>query len=122
MKIFIAHASSYDFVRELYDPIKHSPLVKKYTFIYPMEEGNFQTTRDVIESVDCILAEVSFPSTGQGIELGWANIYEIPIICIYKKGNKYSSSLPKLTKTFITYRDKKDIINKISSALKKTTQ
>ena len=63
--------------------------------------------------MDIIIAEVSYPSTGQGIELGWADVFKIPIICIYKEGYKYSGSINKLTEKFIVYKNSQDLIKKL---------
>jgi len=37
---------------------------------------------------DLMIAEVSESATGLGIELGWADNYEVPIICVYRNGSK----------------------------------
>ena len=65
---------------------------------------------------DCnlILAEVSYPSTGQGIELGWANAYAVPILCFHKKGIKPSGSLSVISDTLIDYEDSQDMIQKLT--------
>ena len=63
---------------------------------------------------DLFLAEASFPSTGLGIELGWANDLRIPIACIYQTGHKPSSSLKLICDDFIEYNDATDLINKLT--------
>jgi len=70
--------------------------------------------------MDIIIAEVSYASTGQGIELGWAYIFNVPIICVYKEGCQYSRSLNKLTDKFIVYKNSNDLINKLNRLLKTT--
>lgn len=119
MKIFVPHSSNFNFKEELYLPIRNSELNKKHKFILPQEKGKEQITKDVIKSCDLVLAEVSYPSTGQGIELGWATMFNIPIICIYKKGSKYSSSLNFITDRFISYKDSQDLICQLSKVLNK---
>lgn len=47
----------------------------------------YKTNAGYIKSSTCIIAEVSFPSTGVGIELQIAEQYRIPIIVVYKKQN-----------------------------------
>ncbi|RYF28728.1 MAG: hypothetical protein EOO17_04300 [Chloroflexi bacterium] len=64
-----------------------------------------------------IIAEVSLPSTGQGVELGWADMYKIPIICIYKSGSKPSSALRFVSSKSIEYSDEKDMIEKLRSEI-----
>jgi len=65
---------------------------------------------------------VSFPSLGEGVELGWADSFNIPIICIYRKGNKPSGSLKTLTKTIIPYSSATDMISKLENFLSAATK
>ena len=74
-------------------------------------------TQDLIKNADAMIAEVSLPSTGQGIEIGWASIFKVPIICIHEKGSRYSPALMYVTETFIEYESAEDMIIKLSSAL-----
>ena len=117
MKIYIAHSREFDFIDELYKPIRASKLNAEYTFILPHEEKTDKNNKVELEESHLIIAEVSFPSTGLGIELGWASIKNIPIICISREGCKISSSLNYVTKDFVTYFDPTDMIAKISSFL-----
>lgn len=96
-----------------------SDLNNQFNFFLPHEDGKSVDTKEIIQNSDLILAEVSFPSTGQGIELGWANIFKIPILCVSKENTKISGSLKYLTQDFITYSDSKDLINKIRIFLNK---
>ncbi len=57
----------------------------------------------IIEKYDLVIAEVSLPATGLGIELGWADYSNTPILCIYEKGSKFSSFLKFITNNFIEY-------------------
>lgn len=117
MKIFVAHSSNFDFKNELYIPLRSSNLNNLHEIRLPQEKGYEEITKDIIKNSDVVVAEVSYPSTGQGIELGWANIFEVPIICIHKEGSKISSSLSKITDKFIVYKDKEDMISKLTSEL-----
>jgi nucleoside 2-deoxyribosyltransferase len=114
MKIFMAHSSDFDFKNELYVPLRESELNKKHIIFLPQENGKKIITKEIIKDMDIIIAEVSYPSTGQGIELGWGDIFNIPIICIYKEDKKYSSSINKLTDKFIVYKNSEDLIEKLS--------
>lgn len=118
MRIYISHSSSYDYINEVYNPIIKSDLSKTNIFFFPHENKN-ENTKEIISSYDLVIAEVSLPSTGQGIELGWASYEKIPILCIYKKGAKISSSLKFITNQFIEYENKEDMIEKIKDFLKK---
>lgn len=120
MKIYIGHSQEFNFKEELYLPIRESQLNSEHEILLPHEihqEGNDFITKDIIKTCDVMVAEVSFPATGLGIEIGWANAFERPIICIHRKGSKISSSLKVVCKNFIEYTNKKDWIEKLDSAL-----
>ena len=121
MNIYVCHATSFDFRNELYTPLRNSSLNDEHTFILPHEENDEQfSSKQLFQSKKCdlVLAEVSFPSTGAGIELGWADVFDIPLLCIYQKGTKYSGALNLLTNTFIAYEDQDDLVKKLSTALR----
>lgn len=121
MKIYIGHSSEFNHQDELYNPIRDSILNSLHEIILPHEiykEAKDFITKDIIKSCDLMIAEVSLPSTGLGIELGWANSFGRPIICIYRKGSKISSSLKVVCNDFIEYINKNDMIEKIEKLLK----
>ena len=120
MKIYLSHAKKFDFVNELYEPIKNSDLIKKHQFTFPHENNKVINCEKIFRNkeVDLVLAEVSYPATGQGIELGYAEILEIPIVCCYKKGSDLSGSLRWISKKFIEYNDPDDLIQKLMKELK----
>lgn len=117
MKVFVSHSNNFDFTNELYVPLRNSELNKTHEIFLPHEHGKIVETKEIIKNSDIILAEVSYPSTGQGIELGWANVFNIPIICFSKKGTKISGSLLYLTNTFFEYETSEDMIEKIKTNL-----
>ena len=117
MKIYVSHSKDFDFLNELYKPIRASTLNNQHEFFLPHENDRAINTQEVIKKSNLILAEVSFPATGQGIELGWANLLHIPILCVSKEGNKISGSLKYITKDFITYTDAADLIAKLRERL-----
>lgn len=116
MKIYISHSSNYDYINKIYEPIKESKLVSSNTFFFPHDNGNkVSNTKESISDYDLLIAEVSFPSTGQGIEMGWADYAKVPILCIYEKGTKISSALKLITDHFIEYDNSIDMVTKISN-------
>lgn len=120
MNIYISHSSKYDYASKIYEPIKKSNLNKANNFFLPHEnKNNIVNTKDIISNYDLVIAEVSLPATGQGIELGWADYAKTPILCIYEKGTKISSSLKFITNQFIEYENINDMINKMSSFIEK---
>jgi len=66
---------------------------------------------------DLVLAEVSEASTGQGIELGWADSYNIPILCVYETGSTPSGSLKAVSDNIREYRNTEDLIELIKDQL-----
>lgn len=119
-KIYFAHSTSFDFKNELYSPIRKSNLNSKYQFILPHEKSSDQfNSKELIQTFDYVFAEVSYPSTGLGIELGWPNRLDIPIVAFYKSGSKISGSMYSLTKNVIEYKDGVDLIEKMEAYLKK---
>lgn len=66
-----------------------------------------------------MIAEVSLPSTGLGIELGWADTFNKPIVCIYKTGSEFSNSLKAISNTFIEYSNTDDLIDRLAKLLEK---
>lgn len=91
MNIYISHCGgSYDYENELYEPIKESKLAEVYHFFLPHEPQNIDTDAVAkLKHTGVLVAEASFPSTGQGIELAQAKA----AVCFYKTGAKTSSSL-----------------------------
>ena len=119
MNIYISHSSKYDYKNNIYNPIKNSNLFKLHNFFFPHDDNNkVINTKDIISNYDLLIAEASLPATGQGIELGWADYAKTPILCIYQKGAKISSSIKFLTNDFIEYENTDDMIKKISDFLK----
>ncbi len=119
MKIYVAHSSNFEFKRKLYEPLRKSDLNKAHEIFLPQETGKEEVTRDLIKGCQLVIAEVSLPSTGEGIELGWADIFGIPILCIYEAGTRRSLSLDYVTKNFIEYTDTLDMIQGIGDFIAK---
>lgn len=118
MKIVLTHSSDLSWKEEMYDALKGSSFGTQHEIFFPQEGGAVERiTADVIRGSAMVLAEVSLPSTGEGIELGWANAFNVPVICFYKKGSHISKSLQYITDTFIEYSTMEDMIGKIAQQL-----
>ncbi|MGB4965664.1 MAG: hypothetical protein WBO77_00960 [Microgenomates group bacterium] len=118
MKIYVTHSSNFDYQNELYQPLRKSELNKLHEITLPHEYTTDQfNSKEYMKECNLILAEVSYPSTGQGIELGWANLYKVPIVCIYKKEARLSGSLKVISNTFIEYNDSENMIQKLTDYL-----
>lgn len=111
MTIYISHSKSFDYKNNLYYPLKS--LVDKCDFVFPHENSaQAYPAKKLFQEKKCdfVLAEVSFPATGQGIELGWAEMMNIPIICVNQKGTSISGSLKAITDKFFTYSNGHELI------------
>jgi hypothetical protein len=118
MKIYVSHSSKYDYFNNIYNPIKNSDLISDNTFFFPHETENVVVnTKEIISNYDLVMAETSLATTGQGIELGWADYAGTPIICVYKKGSTLSSALQFIAHSFIEYENEQDMISKLKNYL-----
>lgn len=119
MKIYVGHSREFDYEAELYQVIRQDAELAKYDFILPHEAGkNFAFGREFYNSIDLFIAEVSFPATGLGIELGWVYDADTPIVCISKKDAKVSSSLRAVTDKFYQYDSAEELAEVIKGIVK----
>ena len=118
MKIYIGHSTGFNFKEDLYQPIRASRLNSEHEIILPHENHGEFSTKDIIKTSAVMVAEVSYPSTGLGIELGYADCFSVPIICIYKKGAKISSALKVVTNKFVEYANATEMVDLLDNELK----
>jgi len=117
MRIFVAHASSFDFRNKLYAPIRESALNAEHQFFLPLETGEEEVTLETIKNSNAFVCEVSLPSTGAGIELGWADAHGVPILGIYEKGARPSTSAEYVTKMLREYSNPTEMVKIIEEFL-----
>lgn len=120
MTIYFSHSKKFDYKKELYEPLRNSELAKHHRFIFPHDESdNPYGTKELFQNKNCdlVIAEVSFPATGQGIELGWADMLKIPIICIYKKDAKIADSLHVVCNMFMEYKNSDNMIEELTKKM-----
>ncbi len=82
-------------------------------------EEMYKRVMKLLKETDLVIAEMSSPSTGQGMELQEAVRLDIPIIIVAKNGSKISSTVlgsPKIKKV-IFYNDIDDIRENVSNIL-----
>lgn len=119
MKIYIAHSRAFDYVNELYKPLRGSPLNQKHEIILPHETDEVFNSKEVIKNVDLLVAEASYPATGLGIELGWADAYSTPIVIMHREDAQVSGSLRFMSDTFMTYSDSQDMVRQLEELMSK---
>lgn len=116
MKIYIAHSSAFDYQKELYNPILRSDLVDNHHIIFPHIDSSAPIfdSKPIIRDSDFFIAEVSYPSTGMGIEMGWAIAHDVPVLALHRYDIKPSSSIKMVTDDLLTYDTPTDMIQKIT--------
>jgi nucleoside 2-deoxyribosyltransferase len=117
--IYFAHPREINY-QELYKVLKKNFSGDKINLILPYENKVFSDSKEFLKNkCDLVIAEVSKKATGLGIELGWANLFEIPIVCFYQKGNKMSRSLGVICDQFFEYEDLDDFGEKTKEVVEK---
>ncbi len=114
MKLYFAHSSEINY-KEIYSALEGS-FGKDHELILP-HKSKAVNSKDTITSCDLFIAECSLPSTGMGVEIGWANAADVPVVFVYKKGIKISSSLKFVSKEFIEYTTLSDLVEKLEKYL-----
>lgn len=116
MEIYVGHSSNIDYESGLYQPLKGSELDDKHNLVFPHEDSEelFDSKTFLREECDLMIAEVSEPSTGLGIELGWADLYDVPVICIHREDSDPSGSLSAVTDTVVSYRETEDLVETVA--------
>lgn len=117
MKIFVAHASAFSFEAKLYEPLRSSALNTEHELLLPEEAGETWNTKEVIDGADVFVLDASLPSTGAGIEAGWAHAAGVPIIAIHEKGSVPSSVVSYIAAAEFEYEEGDDLIAKLTAAL-----
>jgi hypothetical protein len=116
-KIIVTHSSDLNWKNEFYNCLKKFRS-EDYEIFLPQEDGaREKITKEMIKDCDFVIAEVSFPSTGQGIELGWADINNKRINCVFKEGSKISNSLRFISDNFLSYTNMDNLSNEIRKML-----
>lgn len=119
MILYFGHSTNYNYKAYLYDPIKASDLYRNHNIIFPHLNDEFADTKLIFKKgCDMFIAEVSLPSIGLGMELGWADCFKVPILCIYRYKSKLSSSLTAITSNFVGYDNSIDMVYKIEYFLR----
>ena len=116
MKIYLGHSREFDYETKLYEPIRQSAFFAEHEFVFPhADPGDVQKTNDYLKNIDLFVAEVSYPSTGLGIELGWAHDLGKRIVCVYKTDSTPSGSLKSITDQILSYSNTEELLEIIST-------
>lgn len=119
MKIYVGHSREYDYVHNLYEPLLNSNIAKEHEFVFPHYNNKEANSKDIVEESDLFIAEVSFASTGLGIEIGRAESKNKKILCVYDEQYKCPSSLKFVNVDVISYKNVTDLMVKLEEYIKK---
>ena len=117
-RIYVSHASGFDFKKELYEPLG---AISGVEFIFPHASAKAINSKDAIKHADGLLAEVSMPSHGVGIEIGWAEMLGKPLIFAHRDEVKVSGALTFLKATVLSYASSAELTTKTQQALTQLT-
>lgn len=121
MRIYLSHSTSYDFTNELYLPVRTSPVLSKHEWFLPHEKTDSQfASRELFRNGGCdlVVAEVSNPSLGVGIEMGWASATGIPVVAMHKTTAKPSQSVRAVASRGFSYQSIQDMVDKLERLIK----
>lgn len=118
MKVFVAHASSFNFKDKLYVPLRASVLNAEHDILLPQEKEIEEITREHIKHCDVLVADVSAPSLGAGIEMGWADAFGVPVIAMAEKGSHVSFSIDNVVSERFEYESPEDMVAKLTVAMR----
>jgi len=109
--IYVAHSKRFDYENDLYVPLR-TLRTASTEVILPHEGGETPLkSKDIIRDCSFVLAEISYPSEGRGIEIGWADAFGVPIIFLYKRGVKVSPSYHMVSNVFLEYTDSASLLS-----------
>lgn len=119
VKVYVIHSKDFNFKEELYKPLRESVLNSQYQFVFPHEQGDglFDSKSLLKNERTLVLVEASFPKIGVGIEVGWANAYERPVIVMVRKGYRLSPSLQSVCDSNFEYEGPEDMTSKLKPIL-----
>ena len=116
-RIYIGHSRDerLDYQKKLYLPLISS--FDKDVLIMPHEKGDeaLLNSQVVLPTCNLMIAEVSYPSTGLGMELAWAEHAAIPVLCMYKISCQPSSSVTNFFPDIISYESSIDMVDKVKN-------
>ena len=117
-KVYVSHSRDFYFRKELYKPLRE---IKGYELILPHEHSDelFSSKDFFRDGCDVLVVEASYKSTGMGIELGWADAFDVPIIILYKKGCKLASSVRAMSDRVIEYDSLEEMVGKLEEELER---
>lgn len=119
MNIYVGHSKLLDYHNELYKPIRSSDICQRHRIILPHEtSGEPFDSKTFLKECDLFIVEDSFPATGLGIELGWANLLGVPIFVILRDEAKGTGSLTVISEDIQRYSSVEEMVRLIEAKIK----
>ena len=124
MRIRIGHSSAFDFQSQLYTELRAIALPRGVTLSLPHEGGSEgDCTRSFFEEgCSLFIVEASYPSTGLGMEVAYAAMLGVPIVCVHRQDFRPSSSLLRVTSRFLAYADEAELRQHVTALLSELTR
>lgn len=119
MNIYVGHAKHLNYREELYPSLKKVGEKTGVTFVLPHDLSDEPfPSKDVLPTCDLMVADVSLPALGLGIEIGWANMMEIPILFIHQSDSEFSRSIQEVSTAILSYKDGDDLQKLLTKEIK----
>lgn len=100
-----------DYKRDFYDLVRQSSVYANHDCIFPHEtDENSWNDRAFYQTIDLFVAEISHPSTGLGIELGWASEAGCKIVCVHKADVSPSAAIRSVCQDVMAYKNHDELI------------
>lgn len=118
--VYVGHARSFDYQTALYAPLQRLALEwPQMDLVLPHATDGFIDSRVLFEKGQCALfiAEVSHASTGLGMELAYASVFNVPTVCLRRNGTPVSTSIRSLNAPIFGYRDHHELAQRVRDAL-----
>ena len=103
--VYVTHSTDYDYRSNLYVPIRSSRLNEQLRIVLPHERSSelFSSKAFFRDECDLVIAEISTHRFGVGIEMGWADAFNVPIIGLHQAGITPSRSAVSVCKAVLEY-------------------
>ena len=115
-QIYVGHSRDpkYQYRLTLYAPLKALLQVHQVYFPHEQDGPPSINSEELLPKCQLMIAEVSYPSTGLGLELAWARTAKILVLCIHLTDCPPSSSVTSLFPHLLAYADEADLCEKIA--------
>ena len=129
LKIYFIHSTKYDYNNILYKQLLTSSILNKHELILPCSKTyNTKYYKDLINSADLIIGEVSKPSFGMGFELKYAMKQDKPKLYfsfnneVSKKISKYIPEINEVNDTYTFLNLIEEFVNKYANLKEEEVQ